>query len=77
MQRVWAALRVMTPDGFPVYQQSERHPGAFAFSCHSGVTLAAVHASTVADWVADCAIPAEFHAFHPGRFDVQAHSASR
>ena len=25
--RMWAALRVMSPDGFPIYEQSERYPG--------------------------------------------------
>ncbi|HQT77710.1 MAG TPA: hypothetical protein PLD10_11715 [Rhodopila sp.] len=38
--RMWAALWVMAPDGFPIYQQSARFPGAFAATCHSGVTLA-------------------------------------
>jgi len=42
--RTWAGLRIMTPDGFPIYDMSTRHPGAFAVTCHSGVTLAAVHA---------------------------------
>ena len=39
--RTWGALRVMTPDGFPIYDRSQTHPGAFVFTCHSGVTLAA------------------------------------
>jgi glycine/D-amino acid oxidase-like deaminating enzyme len=34
--RVWAALRVMTPDGHPVYEQSQLYPGAFSATCHSG-----------------------------------------
>lgn len=38
--RIWAAFRVITPDGFPIYEQSRLCPGAFAVSCHSGVTLA-------------------------------------
>lgn len=70
VQRVWAALRVMTADGFPVYQQSDSHPGAFSFACHSGVTLAANHALKVTDWVMQGAIPVEYQAFHPGRFHV-------
>ena len=49
--RAWGALRVMTPDGLPIYQQSAEYPGAFAISCHSGVTLAALHAGEVADWI--------------------------
>lgn len=72
LQRAWGALRVMTPDGCPVYQQSETHPGLFSFACHSGVTLASVHALEAAGWVAAGAIPPEFDVFHPRRFHVQA-----
>ncbi len=70
IQRCWAALRVMTPDGVPVYQQSDSHPGAFSFACHSGVTLAANHALEVSQWVEAGSIPDQYHAFHPGRFHV-------
>jgi len=70
VQRVWAALRVMTPDGFPVYQQSESHPGAFSFACHSGVTLAASHALKVPQWIEAGSIPKQFDVFHPRRFHV-------
>jgi len=70
LQRSWAALRIMTPDGFPVYQQSDRYPGAFAFTCHSGVTLAAVHALLVPAWIAKGAIPSDYQIFHPRRFHV-------
>ena len=45
--RAWAALRVMPPDGLPIYDQSERFPGAFTANCHSGVTLAGAHANAV------------------------------
>jgi len=72
IQRSWAALRIMTPDGFPVYSQSEQFPGAFAFSCHSGVTLAAVHSRDVCRWVLDGAIPLPYQCFGPERFDVSA-----
>ena len=51
LNRAWGALRVMTKDGLPVYQHSESHPGAFAMSCHSGVSLAAMHCGPIADWV--------------------------
>lgn len=50
--RTWSAIRVMTLDGFPIYDQSESHPGAFTVCCHSGVTLAANHALTVAPMIA-------------------------
>ena len=70
VQRTWGALRVMTPDGCPVYQQSDAYPGVFSFACHSGVTLAACHALEAAKWVVDGAIPGEFDVFHPRRFYV-------
>ena len=50
--RAWAALRVMPPDGLPIYDQSERFPGAFTANCHSGVTLAGAHANLFAPMVA-------------------------
>ena len=42
--RTWSALRVMTLDGCPVYEQSQACPGAFIAMAHSGVTLAPQHA---------------------------------
>jgi glycine/D-amino acid oxidase-like deaminating enzyme len=68
--RQWAALRVMTPDGHPIYAQSESHPGAFVALCHSGVTLAAVHAEMLASAVAAGGFPDEISPFHHRRFDV-------
>ena len=56
--RSWAAIRVMTQDGFPIYDQSDSHPGAFLTCCHSGVTLAANHALTVAPMIAAGALDA-------------------
>ncbi|MFP3336389.1 FAD-dependent oxidoreductase, partial [Pseudomonas sp. SIMBA_064] len=50
--RSWAALRGMSQDGFPIYQQSETCPGAFVATCHSGVTLAAAHALKLAPMIA-------------------------
>ncbi|MCC6533535.1 MAG: FAD-binding oxidoreductase [Burkholderiales bacterium] len=75
MLRTWAALRVMTPDGFPVYEQSQRHPGAFAATCHSGVTLAAAHALRYAKHVAAGALPEDFAPFHSRRFHDSVPSA--
>jgi hydrogen cyanide synthase HcnC len=69
--RTWAALRVMTPDGFPIYQQSPAHPGAFLATCHSGVTLAAAHAMHLAPHILDGTLPDSFAPFHAQRFHVQ------
>jgi len=70
--RTWAALRVMAPDGLPIYQESREHPGAFACTCHSGVTLAAAHALHYARYVAEGRLPRELDRFSAARFDVQS-----
>ncbi|MGI4857192.1 MAG: NAD(P)/FAD-dependent oxidoreductase [Janthinobacterium lividum] len=66
--RSWGALRIMTPDGLPVYEASRTHPGAFIAICHSGVTLAAAHADTLAPWIAGGARPDALDAFTATRF---------
>jgi glycine/D-amino acid oxidase-like deaminating enzyme len=68
--RQWAALRILTPDGFPIYAQSQSHPGVFVAVCHSGVSLAAVHATLLADAIAAGQFPPSLDAFHHRRFDV-------
>lgn len=69
--RQWGGLRVLSPDKAPVYAESERHPGLFAAVCHSGVTLAAVHAEIVGPAMAQGHLPPTLAAFSNGRFDVQ------
>ena len=49
--RAWGALRVMTPDGSPIYQESARYPGAFTATSHSGVSLAGSHAYEIGPWI--------------------------
>jgi glycine/D-amino acid oxidase-like deaminating enzyme len=72
--RSWAAIRVMTQDGFPIYDQSVTHPGAFVTCCHSGVTLAANHALTVAPMIAAGALDtAALSAFSARRFEGKSH----
>ena len=67
--RGWGALRVLSPDGYPVYEQN-RAPGprAHAFSSHSGVTLAAVHALTLAPMLMAPRLSPSLDAFTPQRF---------
>jgi glycine/D-amino acid oxidase-like deaminating enzyme len=69
--RHWSALRVMAPDGLPIYEQSAQYPGAFVATCHSGVTLAAAHALRYAEFVEAGALPAEIARFSNKRFDVR------
>jgi glycine/D-amino acid oxidase-like deaminating enzyme len=71
--RSWSALRVMSADGYPVYDRSVACPGAYLVTCHSGVTLAAAHATQIADAIATDRWPDTISAFSARRFgDVPA-----
>ena len=63
---------VMAPDGLPIYDQSERFPGAFTANCHSGVTLAGTHANRLAPMIAAGRLDPEMSLFSARRFDVHA-----
>jgi glycine/D-amino acid oxidase-like deaminating enzyme len=65
--RSWSGIRVMPKDGFPIYDRSETHPGAFVACCHSGVTLASNHAFDVARMVVADALEAD----HVGAFSAR------
>jgi octopine oxidase subunit B len=67
--RAWSALRIMSADGLPIYEQSARFPGAFTASCHSGVTLAGAHANRLAPMIAAGELPPEMDPFSARRFD--------
>lgn len=67
--RAWSALRVMAPDGLPIYDQSERFPGAFTANCHSGVTLAGAHARLLAPMIAQGALDPVLAPFSARRFE--------
>jgi hydrogen cyanide synthase HcnC len=68
--RTWSALRVMSQDGFPIYDQSVTHPGAFLATCHSGVTLAANHAFDIAPQIAAGRLSDDLLPFSARRFHV-------
>ncbi|RLM23467.1 FAD-dependent oxidoreductase [Brenneria alni] len=74
--RAWGALRIMTPDGLPVYDTSGSHPGAFAVTCHSGVTLAALHSNLLPDWVLGGKLHHLFEAFNVQRFTLSPFAVS-
>jgi len=69
--RTWSALRVMSPDGFPIYEQSATCPGAFVVTCHSGVTLAAAHALKMAPMIVNGMLDEDMSPFSTRRFHVQ------
>jgi glycine/D-amino acid oxidase-like deaminating enzyme len=63
----------MSPDGFPIYEQSQSCPGAFVVTCHSGVTLAANHVLTLAPAILSGVLPDAVASFSARRFHVSAH----
>lgn len=63
--RQWAGLRVMTPDGAPIYDFTE---GASAAACHSGITLAPIHAELFVDRILGAEKSSQLDAFSPRRF---------
>lgn len=68
--RSWAALRIMSPDGLPIYQHSPSYPGASFVTCHSGITLSSVHARLLPDWLAGKNVAFDLTPFSERRFDV-------
>jgi glycine/D-amino acid oxidase-like deaminating enzyme len=66
--RSWGALRILTPDGLPIYQHSATMPGAYLVTCHSGITLAAAHALHLPDWLGVGPDAPDLKAFHEDRF---------
>lgn len=72
--RAWGALRILTPDGKPVYQGSKSCPGAFAIATHSGVSLAAAHAGPIVDWIMDVAEHPLINHFSSERFGANANN---
>jgi glycine/D-amino acid oxidase-like deaminating enzyme len=71
--RWWDCARVLSPDGYPIYDRSPSHPGAFLATCHSGVTLAAAHAKLLAPALMNGYLPEQLADFSSRRFHVRAH----
>ncbi len=68
--RSWAALRIMSPDGIPIYQESLNYKGVFFVTCHSGITLAAAHSEFLTQWIIGAENSPDLSPFSEGRFDV-------
>lgn len=68
--RTWAGLRTQSPDSYPIYASSSDCPGAYAVTCHSGITLTAAHARVIPQWVLDGGTPECIREFGSERFGV-------
>ncbi|MGL4441475.1 MAG: NAD(P)/FAD-dependent oxidoreductase [Bosea sp. (in: a-proteobacteria)] len=66
--RSWGALRVMSPDGYPIYDRSSACPGGYVVTSHSGITLAAIHNAVIMDAIADDVWPDVLQPFSARRF---------
>jgi glycine/D-amino acid oxidase-like deaminating enzyme len=68
--RTWAGLRTQSPDSYPIYASSSECPGAYAVTCHSGITLTAAHANVIPQWVLGGSTPECIREFGSERFNV-------
>lgn len=68
--RSWGALRILSPDGLPIYQESPDTPGAYLVTCHSGITLAAAHARFLPDWLEGADSAPNLEVFSENRFAI-------
>lgn len=68
--RSWGALRILSPDGLPIYQESRDMSGAFLISCHSGITLAAAHAMLLPEWLEQTNLAPNLEVFNEDRFSL-------
>lgn len=68
--RAWGALRVMTPDGAPIYSRIPGHDNIAVVALHSAVSLAPLAANIVAPWIAGTGNHDIIPKFSKARFDV-------
>lgn len=66
--RSWSGLRLLTRDGAPIYDKIDEN--AYLLATHSAVTLAAVHASLLPDWILGGRRSDEIQPFNLARFHV-------
>jgi len=68
--RSWGAIRVMTPDGAPIYTKLANHPDITVIAMHSAVSLAPLKISEVAPWIMEQKEPELIKHFSNERFNV-------
>ena len=65
--RCWGAMRVLTPDGLPVYAHCQN---AYGVSLHSGVTMCAYHVYEYAKYIVSGQCPPDIRALSAERLYV-------
>ncbi|OEU81447.1 MAG: hypothetical protein BA873_03000 [Desulfobulbaceae bacterium C00003063] len=68
--RGWGAIRVMTPDGGPIYDSLPDHKNIYILAGHSAVTLAPAISHHIASWILGKNEAPQISHFSNGRFNV-------
>ncbi|SDP23122.1 NAD(P)/FAD-dependent oxidoreductase [Desulforhopalus singaporensis] len=68
--RSWGALRIMTPDGAPIYSRIPEHENITIMAMHSAVSLAPLKTSAIAPWVLGINEASQIAHFSNERFNV-------
>jgi glycine/D-amino acid oxidase-like deaminating enzyme len=68
--RAWGAVRVMTPDGAPIYSRLQGFPAITVIALHSAVSLAPLKISAIAPWILGQKETEQISSFSNGRFHV-------
>ena len=68
--RGWGAIRVMTPDGSPIYERLPDYKNIYVIAGHSAITLAPVIEKQIADWILEKEEASQISHFSNGRFNV-------
>ena len=68
--RSWAAIRVMTPDDSPIYDELPGFKNIFILAGHSAISLAPLHASIIPQWIISGKRPDKINNFGLRRFHV-------
>lgn len=68
--RAWGAIRVMTPDGAPIYSRIPGYDNITVIALHSAVSLAPLATNLIAPWILGLSEAEQIPHFNNGRFNV-------
>jgi glycine/D-amino acid oxidase-like deaminating enzyme len=68
--RSWGAIRVMTPDGAPIYSRLPEYDNITLLALHSAVSLAPLTVSAIAPWILGKNEASQIAHFSNERFNV-------
>lgn len=68
--RSWGAVRVVTPDGAPIYSRLPEHDNITLLALHSAVSLAPLKISAIAPWILGKSEAPQITQFSNERFNV-------